>query len=67
MVSNLAGTCPSLTFTVNGTAAATNASTAYGGGGTCSAIKNGDKRALVGTRQTDGRVLARYVSGQVSP
>ena len=64
-VASLAGTCPSLTFTVDGTTVSTNASTTYGGGGTCSDIRNGDRRGVAGTRQNDGRVVARYVSGQL--
>jgi hypothetical protein len=62
-VSGLAGTCPNLTFALDTTNASTNVSTQYGGGGACGDIKNGDKRYLAGTKQTNGRVLATYVSG----
>jgi K+/H+ antiporter YhaU regulatory subunit KhtT len=67
ILASLAGTCPSLTFTVAGTAVYTNASTQIGGGGTCTDLKNGDTRYVSGTRQSDGRVLATYVSGAVAP
>ena len=64
ILASLAGTCPNLTFTVDGTHVYTNASTQIGGG-TCGDLRNGDRRYVSGTRQSDDRVLASYVSGQV--
>ena len=64
-VASLAGACPSLTFTIDGTAAAVNTATSYGGGGSCADLKNGDRRAAVGARNSDGRLVARYVSGAI--
>jgi hypothetical protein len=62
IIANLAGACPSLTFTVNGYSAATSASTTYGGGSACATVKNGDKRAGVGTKSGD-LLLLRYLTG----
>jgi len=59
-VSALAGTCPSLTFTVNGTSVATNGSTRFEDG-TCGTVQNGTSVEVKGTRQTDGTVLATKV------
>ena len=67
IVAGLAGACPNLTFTVGGSAVATNSATTYGGGSSCASVKNGEKRYAVGARQSDGSVLARYISGVVTP
>ena len=67
IVAGLAGTCPTLTFTLGGSAVATNSATTYGGGSACSSVKNGEKRYAVGARQSAGTVLARYISGAVTP
>jgi len=53
----LKGTCPSLTFGVNGFSIATNGSTTFDGTA-CSAFKNGDKVNVKGLKQADGSVLA---------
>jgi hypothetical protein len=53
----LKGTCPSLTFGVNGFSIATNASTTFDGTA-CTAFKSGDKVNVKGLRQADGSVLA---------
>lgn len=60
VVSGLAGTCPALTFTVNGVQILTNASTRFEHG-TCADTRNNDRVEVEGSRQADGRVLARKV------
>ena len=67
VIAGLAGTCPALSFTVNGTAVVTNAATSYGGGGTCTAVKNGDTRYAAATQQSDGTWLVTYLSGALVP
>ena len=52
-----AGTCPSLTFGVNGFSIATNGATDFDGTA-CTAFKNGDKVNVKGIRQANGSVLA---------
>jgi hypothetical protein len=66
-IAGLAGTCPALSFTVNGTPVATNAATSYGGESICTSLKNGDYRYVSGQKQTNGQVLATYVSGAYTP
>src|SRR5262249_28004152 len=61
-VEALGGTCPSLTLTINGTEVRTNASTAFGVSGGCGAIRQGDKGLVAGLKQSDGSVLATFVS-----
>jgi hypothetical protein len=56
----LKGTCPALTFGVNGFAITTTAATVFEGGA-CSTLKSGDKIVVKGTRQADGSVLATRV------
>jgi hypothetical protein len=55
------GSCPSLTFTVNGYSVATNGSTTFSGLG-CSDLKSGTKVTVDGIKQADGSVLATKVS-----
>ena len=59
VIAGLAGVCPTLTFTVNGTAIVTNASTVFTGG--CGTVKNAVKAQIKGTKQPDGAVLASKV------
>jgi uncharacterized protein DUF5666 len=59
-VGGLKGTCPSVTFGVNGFSIATNGSTTFNGGA-CSTLKNGDKVTVNGVKQADGSVLAKTV------
>jgi len=59
-IGGLKGTCPSLTFGINGFAIATNGSTVYDGGA-CSTLKNGDKVTVNGVKQADGSVLAKAI------
>lgn len=59
----LKGTCPSVTFGVNGFSIRTNASTTFDGTA-CSAFKNGDKVNVKGTKQSDGSVLATRLRRQ---
>jgi hypothetical protein len=65
-VSALAGSCPNATFTVNGTSVATNAATIFEDG-PCSAVQNGTRVEVKGTRQTDGSVLATKVDIDTPP
>src|SRR5439155_341120 len=65
IISGLAGACPSLTFTVAGTAVVTSAATTYASSGACADVKNGDKRGVAGTMQ-EGKLAATYVSGAIS-
>jgi len=58
-VSNLAGTCPALTFTVQSTKITTNSSTKFKD--SCSQIANGRRVDVEGTRQTDGSIVASEV------
>ena len=55
------GTCPSLTFGVNGFTVVTNASTTFVSPLTCDALKSGTKVLVKGTRQANGSVLATSV------
>jgi hypothetical protein len=59
-VGGLKGTCPGLTFGINGFSIATSASTSFQGGA-CSALKNGSKVTVDGTKNADGSVAATTV------
>src|SRR4029079_15851432 len=59
LVSNLAGTCPALTFTVQATRVVTNNSTKFQD--PCLRIANGSRVEVEGTRQTDGSIVATNV------
>lgn len=59
-VSALAGTCPSLSFSLGGKTVKTDASTSFGDGG-CAAVKNGVTAGAQGTAQADGSILAKAV------
>lgn len=54
------GSCPTLTFGVNGFTVKTNASTTFEGK-TCSDLKSGTRVKVNGTRQADGSILATRV------
>jgi Domain of unknown function (DUF5666) len=56
----LHGTCPTLSFTVNGFAISTSASTTFEGGA-CSSLKSGNKVDVQGTKQSDGSIAATRV------
>jgi hypothetical protein len=56
----LKGTCPALTFGVNGFTVVTNSATTFEGAA-CTALKSGDKVKVNGTKQGDGSVLASRV------
>jgi len=60
-VSSLTGSCPSLAFVVSSTKIVTNGSTTFAGK-PCGDLKNGDTLGLAGTRQSDGTVVATYLS-----
>lgn len=55
------GTCPAVTFSVNGFTIKTSAATTFDGGA-CAALKSGDKVTVQGTRQADGTVAATKVT-----
>jgi len=59
-VSDLAGTCPALTFTVFRTKVSTTSTTRFDRTG-CSAVANGVAVNVEGTRQTDGSIQAALV------
>jgi uncharacterized protein DUF5666 len=59
-VGGLSGTCPSLTFGINGYSISTSGSTSFQGG-TCATLKNGLKVTVDGTKQADGSVAATTV------
>jgi len=60
-VGGMKGTCPSVTFGVKGVSVLTSVSTAFEGG-SCTALKNGDKITVKGIRQADGLVAATRVT-----
>ncbi len=60
LVSGLGGVCPDATFTVNGMSVVTNGATRYEDG-PCSAVQNGTRVEVKGTRQSNGSVLASHV------
>jgi hypothetical protein len=66
-VSNMAGTCPSVSFTVQGTAVKASSATTFDGTKGCSVMANGDAVAVGGTRQSDGSVLASKVNNATAP
>ena len=57
-VSELSGTCPSVTFTLGTTVVKTDATTEFEEGA-CAAIANGTTLEVKGMTQTDGSILAR--------
>ena len=56
----LRGTCPAVSFGVNGFSVTTSASTTFEGA-TCLELKSGNKVTVKGTRQADGSVAATKV------
>jgi hypothetical protein len=60
VVSGLSGTCPTLSFTVLGSAARTNGATFFKDG-SCAQIQNGTAVEVKGERQADGSLLAVQV------
>lgn len=60
-VGGLKGTCPALSFGVNGFQVVTSGATTFAGGA-CSALKSGNKVKVTGTRQADGSILAVSVT-----
>ena len=59
-VGGLKGTCPKVSFGVNGFSISTDDETDFTGG-QCTALKNGNKVTVEGIRQPDGSVLATKV------
>jgi uncharacterized protein DUF5666 len=59
-VSGMTGTCPALTFMVKTTKVTTDGSTQFKGGA-CTAIANGKKVDVEGTRQADASIKAKTV------
>jgi hypothetical protein len=58
-VAGLNGACPTPSFTVNGTSVTTTAATRFDDG--CSAVQNGRRVEVKGTRQSNGSVVASRV------
>jgi hypothetical protein len=58
-VSGLAGTCPAVTFLVNGRTVMTNSSTQFERG--CSSVQNGRRVEAEGMTQTNGSLLATKI------
>jgi hypothetical protein len=56
----VSGTCPTLSFGINGYQIVTNGSTTFEGGA-CAALKNGTKVKVNGTKQANGSLLATRV------
>ncbi len=61
LVSALTGSCPTVTFTVNGKTVKTTPETAFHGVG-CSNLKNGGRVEVKGATQTDGSIVASFVT-----
>lgn len=59
-VGGLKGTCPAVSFSVNGFAITANSATVFAGG-TCSTLKSGSKATVKGTKQADGIILATRI------
>ena len=59
-VGGLKGTCPAVSFSVNGFAITANSATVFAGG-TCSTLKSGSKATVKGTKQADGTILATRI------
>ena len=59
VVSSLSGTCPALTFTVQGVKVVTNRSTEFED--PCAQIANGKRVEVEGARQADGSIVATEV------
>jgi hypothetical protein len=59
-VGGLKGTCPAVSFGINGYSITTTASTTFDGVA-CTAMKSGDKVKVNGTKQANGSVLATRV------
>jgi Domain of unknown function (DUF5666) len=59
-VGGLKGTCPAVTFGVNGFSITANAATVFEGSA-CSALKSGSKVTVKGTKQADGSVVATRI------
>jgi hypothetical protein len=56
----LAGTCPSVSFVVNGYSITTSSSTTFDGG-SCASLKSGTNVDVKGTKQADGSIAATSV------
>jgi hypothetical protein len=65
-VASLAGTCPSLTFTVGGTTVRTSPTTTFDRGG-CAQVVNGRTVRVEGVKQTDGSIQAGRVDLEEVP
>jgi hypothetical protein len=59
-VTGLSGTCPAVTFALEGKTIKTDVATGYGDGG-CSGLTNGLRVGVLGSVQADGSVLAAQV------
>jgi hypothetical protein len=61
-ISGFTGTCLSVSLTVSGTLVKTNSATTFSGTKGCSLLQNGDAVTAVGTKQSDGSVLATRIT-----
>jgi hypothetical protein len=59
-VGGLKGTCPVMSFGVNGFSVTTSSTTVFEGGA-CASLKSGDKVTVKGLKQADGSVAATSV------
>jgi hypothetical protein len=59
-VGGLKGTCPAVTFSVNGFSIAANTATVFEGSA-CSTLKSGSKVTVKGVKQADGSVIATRI------
>jgi hypothetical protein len=60
-VANLKGSCPSVTFALDGETVFTDADTSFKGKDGCAAVANGTRAKVEGEQAADGRVYARKV------
>lgn len=60
-VTGLSGSCPSISFSVNGKAVRTSGDTSFPGG-SCAALKAGDGVGVFGSTQADGSIAATCVA-----
>ena len=61
-ISGFTGTCLAVSMTVSGTLVKANTATTFSGSKGCSGLQNGDAVTAVGTRQTDGSLLATRIT-----
>ncbi len=60
-ISNLSGSCPNRTFTLDGRTIVANGSTSYQGNDDCGDLRNGRSARVRGRGQADGSILANRI------